>query len=180
MANRRVHRGQGARARSAACYAIGGAWVSDAKSRKLGCEVCRAKPDDDIEQIATGSWTWWHPNGAIEKQGSLDGGKQVGHWSFFYDNAQMMLTGDYNAGKEQGAWAGFYRAGQKRFTGGLRCGQPAGAWTSWYEDGKPLSEGAYRAGKKAGGWTYYDRSGKPEHKTYSPRILSAARSVDPA
>jgi len=150
----------------AACMKMAGDWVADAKKRQLGCQVCRAKPDDSIEQIPTGMWTWWHPNGQIEKQGALDAGKQVGRWSFFYDNGKSMLEGDYAAGAEQGNWLGYYRTGEKRVEGAYSGGKPSGTWTSWYETGKPMSVGNYADGKKAGEWTYYDRSGKPEKVTY--------------
>ena len=150
----------------ASCDKIGGDWVADAKKRELGCQVCRAKPDDSIEQIATGVWTWWHPNGQIEKQGALDSGKQVGRWSFFYDNGKPMLEGDYAAGAEQGSWLGYYRSGDKRVEGAYTGGKPSGTWTSWYETGNPMSEGRYDGGKKTGEWIYYDRSGKPEKVSY--------------
>lgn len=149
-----------------ACRKMAGDWVADPEKRMLGCQVCRARPDDSIEQIATGPWMWWHPNGQLEKQGTLDAGKQVGRWSFFFDNGKPMLAGDYADGHERGAWQGFYREGARRFEGAYEAGKPTGTWQSWYESGAPMSEGRYEAGKKVGAWTYYDRSGKPEHVTY--------------
>ncbi len=149
------------------CATIGGTWVGDSTKRMLGCQVCRAKPDDSIEQIQTGTWTWWHANGQIEKQGALDDGKQVGHWSFFYDNGKPMLSGDYAMGAERGPWIGAYRNGQRRFEGSYADGKPVGEWTSWQDTGAVLSHGSYSTdGVKIGTWSYYDTNPAGEQVTY--------------
>src|SRR5262249_35048233 len=136
-----------------ACLNKGGQWNADSEKRSLGCQVCRAKPDDTIEPVGTGRWTFWHRNGVIEKQGDLDEGRQVGSWRFNYDNGQKMLEGLFKEGKEVGAWSGWYRGGQLRFRGAYADGEPVGEWTSLYPDGKPLSAGRYDAGQKVGRWT---------------------------
>jgi antitoxin component YwqK of YwqJK toxin-antitoxin module len=141
------------------CEAKRGDWAADYEKRALGCRVCRAKPDDSIMAVGIGHWTWWHPNGVIEKEGDLLDGKPDGHWIFNFDNGKPMLEGTYTDAKEGGPWAGYYRAGEKRFKGGYREGDPDGDWISWYPDGKVLSQGHYDAGKKTGHWLYYDQSG---------------------
>src|SRR5262249_40523285 len=150
----------------AACARVDGDWVADGEKRVLGCQVCRVKPDDTIVKVGVGRWTFWHPNGAIEKQGDLVEGKQQGTWSFFYDNGQKMLAGDFRGGEEEGRWTGCYREGQPRFRGAYLDGAPVGEWTSFYPDGKPLSVGRYDRGKKAGRWTYYGKSGKTDEVEY--------------
>lgn len=148
------------------CARLSGNWFGDPEKRMLGCQVCRAKPDDSIDKIETGVWTWWHPNGGIEKRGGLDNGKQVGHWEFFFDNSALMLEGEFVDGKEQGDWKGYYRTGKPRFEGAYKDGQPTGEWTSWQEAGAVLSKGSYEAGKRKGTWHYYNAAGGVETVTY--------------
>jgi len=85
---------------AAACADLRGDWVADAEKRFLGCQVCRALPDDSVEAIGFGHWTFWHPNGQIEKEGNLVSGEKVGVWRFNYDNGAKMLEGEFKGGKE--------------------------------------------------------------------------------
>jgi antitoxin component YwqK of YwqJK toxin-antitoxin module len=149
------------------CRAWGGAWVSDVEKGRLGCQVCRAKPDDTIEPVDVGVWTYWHSDGTLEKRGELVEGKPVGHWEYFHDNGALMLEGDYDGGVEEGAWKGFYRSGQPRFVGGYVAGKPTGEWTSFHPDGGVLSVGRYETGQKVGRWRYHTKAA-PEEVDYAP------------
>jgi hypothetical protein len=142
-----------------ACGRYGGQWKADGEQRTLGCLVCRARPDDQVELIGIGLWTYWHPTGGIEKQGTLVEGKPSGEWKFFHDNGAVMMRGEFDGGVEEGKWHGGYRSGEPRFEGAYVEGQPDGLWTSWLTDGGVLSVGRYDHGKKVGEWKY-ERGGK--------------------
>ncbi len=141
------------------CTRWGGVWSADGEKRTLGCLVCRARPDDSIELLAVGVWTFWHPGGGIEKQGALAEGKPSGGWKYFHDNGAVMMRGAFDGGVEVGAWTGAYRSGQLRFEGAYVEGKPDGLWTSWLTDGGVLSVGRYEKGVKVGAWKY-ERNGQ--------------------
>jgi antitoxin component YwqK of YwqJK toxin-antitoxin module len=141
------------------CGRLAGVWSADGEQRTLGCLVCRARPEDQIELVGVGVWTYWHPSGGIEKQGALVEGKQSGEWVFFHDNGGVMMRGHFDGGVEIGAWSGAYRTGQPRFEGAYADGLPDQTWTSWSPDGGVMSVGRYVAGKKVGEWKY-ERAGQ--------------------
>src|SRR5262249_41356574 len=94
-----------------ACARLGGEWVADAEKRALGCQVCRPAADDSpsptaIGHVGYGRWTWWHPNGVVERSGELVAGERQGPWIFNYDNGAAMLSGEFANGKEAGVWSG--------------------------------------------------------------------------
>lgn len=137
-----------------ACEQMKGVWHADGEKRTLGCLVCRAGSDDVIQQVGAGVWTYWHPNGFIEKQGELIEGKPSGVWRFFHDNGEVMMRGAFDAGVETGDWSGAYRSGQPRFRGSYVDGKPDGLWVSHLQDGGVLSVGRYEKGVKVGPWQY--------------------------
>lgn len=149
-----------------ACAQRQGEWVVDGDKRRLGCQVCRAeqsaKGEDLVVMVNVGRWTYWHPNGAVEREGQFVEGRPAGRWQYFYDNRQLMLTGSYADGKEVGPWLGYYREGQPRFHGGYQDGAPEGDWISSYPDGRPRSKGRYHQGARVGRWTFWDREGQAE------------------
>lgn len=149
------------------CRQWGGNWVSDVEKGTLGCQVCRAKPDDTISWVGAGVWTFWHSDGTLEKRGELVEGRPTGHWEYFHDNGAVMLEGDFDGGVEEGAWRGFYRSGQPRFVGGYVAGKPEGEWTSFHPDGGVLSIGRYLNGERVGRWRYVTK-GAPEEVDYVP------------
>lgn len=140
-----------------ACARVRGQWAPDAEKRALGCLVCRAKEDDAIDLVGVGVWTFWHPNGAVEKQGPLVEGRPQGEWRYFHDNGAEMMRGGFDGGVEWGRWSGAYRDGQKRFEGDYLAGRSTGVWTSWLPDGGLLSQGRYEQGLKVGAWLYEKR-----------------------
>jgi antitoxin component YwqK of YwqJK toxin-antitoxin module len=148
-----------------ACFEKQGTWLADGEKRALGCQVCRARPDDTVEQVGVGVWTFWHPSGEIEKQGSLEEGRPQGTWRFFHDNGRPMLEGTFVGGAEEGQWTGYYRDGTVRFKGRYAAGQPVGEWTSFAADAGVISEGSYDGGAKVGRWRYLTR-GKSEVVDY--------------
>ena len=159
MASRRARR-------SNLCRRWLGSWEADGEKRALGCLVCRPQPDDSILQVGVGLWRYWHPSGALEKEGELVEGKPNGPWRFFYDNGQRMLEGAFKDGQEEGRWVGDYRDGQPRFRGAYKAGKPEGEWRSFFSDGGVLSVGRYAGGAKVGTWRY-EEGGKAEEVDYS-------------
>jgi antitoxin component YwqK of YwqJK toxin-antitoxin module len=153
------------------CSELGGAWVSDPQQRTLGCQVCRAENEEDdgpITKIGLGVWTWWYPNGVVEKRGKMADGKREGGWQYWFDNGQLMLEGALAADKEQGRWTGHYRDGKPRFAGSYQDGASDGDWTSFHADGTTAAAGRYDAGKKVGRWTYHHPGGaKKEEGDYA-------------
>ena len=141
------------------CSRMGGVWTPDGEQRTLGCVVCRARPEDLVELVGIGLWTYWHPSGGVEKQGFLVEGKPAGEWKFFHDTGEVMMRGHFDGGVEAGPWMGGYRTGQPRFEGAYADGQPDQLWTSWLIDGGVMSVGRYANGKKVFEWKY-DRGGK--------------------
>ena len=149
-----------------ACRRLLGSWEADGDTRPLGCLVCRPQPDASILQVGVGLWRYWHPSGALEKEGELAEGKPNGAWRFFYDNTQPMLEGTFRNGKEDGRWVGAYRDGRPRFRGAYQAGKPEGEWRSFLPDGGVLSVGRYTGGSKVGTWRY-EEHGKLEEVDYS-------------
>lgn len=149
------------------CGDFAGKWSPDVEKGTLGCLVCRVKPDDTVFWVGAGRWTFWHPDGRLEKRGQLVEGKPTGHWEYFHDTGTVMLEGDFDGGVEEGDWRGFYRDGTARFIGGYLEGKPTGEWTSYHPDGGLLSVGRYQAGQKVGTWKYLTRA-TPEEVSYPP------------
>lgn len=161
---------------AAQCRRWGGRWTPDVEKGSLGCQVCRAKPDDTVEWLGVGVWSFWHSDGTLEKRGNLVEGRPTGHWEYFHDTGTVMLEGDYDGGVEEGTWKGFYRSGTQRVVGGYVGGRPEGEWSSFHPDGGLLSVGRYERGEKVGRWRYLTKA-KPEEVVYVPD--AGARSTTP-
>jgi antitoxin component YwqK of YwqJK toxin-antitoxin module len=150
------------------CTRMKGAWTADGEKRTLGCLVCRAREDDSLELVPMGVWTFWHPSGGMEKQGTLVEGRLEGAWKYFHDNGSVMMEGTFDGGVEAGLWRGSWRTGQPRFEGAYVEGKPDGVWTSWLADGGVLSVGRYAKGEKVGEWKY-EKNGKLVVETQAER-----------
>src|SRR5262245_32526345 len=57
---------------------------------------------DSLGKIRHGEFTWFYPNGNLEKKGSFDNNKREGQWIGYHANGNMSDSAFYVAGKRNG------------------------------------------------------------------------------
>ena len=58
---------------------------------KKGASTCQG----ELQSIGVGTWTFWHSNGQIKKQGEFRDGKKEGKWKAWYANGQKAEEAEY-------------------------------------------------------------------------------------
>ena len=136
-----------------------------------------------MRDFEDGPWTFYGPDGAVEKAGQYDNGKQSGFWRFYFSGGRPRAEGLYHRGRRLGPWQVWTEAGatrvqdfgqqagvqlvrelwpdtqQVRRAGVLQNGVPAGRWSSFHRNGKERLACGMAAGGPAGTFDARDEQG---------------------
>ena len=148
--------------------------------------------------LATGKWTFYHPNGTVAKElkyinGHPDGEVQIfgkegkllaeraykegvreGKWTIYgKEDKQILREENYREGKPDGEWKIWYSNGQLRQLANFAAGQREGMATEWTQLGEKRGEAMFVAGKRDGKTTLWQRDG-----TIIERIYKAGDLVE--
>ncbi|MEX0819921.1 MAG: hypothetical protein WD070_10005 [Pirellulaceae bacterium] len=96
-------------------------------------EITRSETAD--EDVKTGKWTEWHPNGTVKFEGTFEAGVPVDQHVWWHPNGQKMLAGTYDSGMQEGRWTEWHASGMKQIEGDYIAGTKTGTWTTWSEEG---------------------------------------------
>jgi len=83
-----------------------------------------------------GTFTAWHKNGQLSKQGEFRYNLPVGKIDFWFENGQKQMEGRYVDGRQEGVWTWWHGNGQKAIAGEYHDGNAVGKWTWWQPTGK--------------------------------------------
>ncbi|MHA7842299.1 MAG: toxin-antitoxin system YwqK family antitoxin [Winogradskyella sp.] len=100
----------------------------------------------------TDFWTFYYPDGTIEKKGHFYKGKKNGYWYFYTENNNLIKEGTYIANEANNWWI-FYednRTVKIQFKNGLKDG-----YALFYQNRQLKKAERYNADKKTGEWTSY-------------------------
>jgi antitoxin component YwqK of YwqJK toxin-antitoxin module len=62
----------------------------------------------DKNNLRTGYWEWYYPNGKLWYKGNFINGIQDGYWEFYYINGDLYKKGHYINGLEDGYWEEYH------------------------------------------------------------------------
>lgn len=147
--------------------------------------------------VATGEWTYHHPNGELAKkvtyvQGRPNGkievfgeegklvarreyknGLRVGQWdTYSADGEQKIREDHYRDGKANGVFKVWYSSGQLRREVTFAKGKQDGVAREWSQSGEKRAEINYKDGLKHGKATVWRLDGKVIKQTYNMGKLS--------
>ena len=83
-----------------------------------------------------GSFSMWHANGQLARQGEFRYNLPVGNFTLWYDNGQKKSEGTYVDGRQEGVWTWWHDNGQKAIAGEYHDGIVVGNWSWWNSIGK--------------------------------------------
>ena len=110
------------------------------------------------DSVHIGTWTWWHPNGKVFRQGKYDNlGHKIGVWRTFYNDGQKheeyVMTGS-------GTSCTWYENGSKQSEVPVVDGKKDGTFKSWYANGQQKDEIFYENGSRQGKTREWHENGK--------------------
>lgn len=88
-------------------------------------------------------WSYYFPNGNIQKQICYKEGKPFDKAEFYYENGGIKTEGEYD-----------------------EFGLKTGEWMQYHNKGRLKSKGNYSQGKKVKEWYYFDHEGRLESEVY--------------
>jgi antitoxin component YwqK of YwqJK toxin-antitoxin module/Tfp pilus assembly protein PilF len=110
-----------------------------------------------------GEWTFFHPNGAMQAQGSYDNKPQkTGEWKYYFDNGQMSLKEDIDNNAGTLEYVAYYRNGNKKESGTKLRGTLDGLYTEFHPNGAKKREIDVKNGSASGMFKKYDFNGTLE------------------
>lgn len=109
-----------------------------------------------------GLWTFYYPNGQLEKKGVYNYGEKEGIWLNYWHNGQLFRKGEYKGGVKEGFWTDFHENGQLWDVGFYKSGLKENSWKTYWINGQLYSEGKYLKGALEGSWSYYKIDGKKD------------------
>ena len=129
-----------------------------------------------LEQIGTykngkydGDWTWYYPNGKIQKQEEFINGEPEGRYIEYDEVGNVIVTGSYFEGLKAGKWREV--SGDVVFEGEYRNDRQVGEWISYYTNGKLAFKGTFKGGYPDGEHYFYYPNGRlREIQSYSGGI----------
>ncbi len=137
-----------------------GEWSEDLEQRIVGCKVCRNSDQEGRVMVSMGVWQWWHPNGILEKKGTLIENKKNQLWEYFDDSGNLRSKGEYIDDQKNGKWLAYYDNGQLNYEGEFKLGQESGEWKIFHDNGNIASVGNYEQEKRIGVWKWYHLNGQ--------------------
>ena len=78
-----------------------------------------------------GLWTYWYPNGNIEREGYRNNGIKSGYWMYFYDACGKKSQGNYFNDFKYGLWTFWNRNGNKQSQGYFKKDIKNSFWVNW-------------------------------------------------
>jgi len=140
------------------------------------------------EELKTGEWASFYPNGQLRSKGFIANGQPRGYWMFYHSNGKKMARGMFTEGQfelgcvgsgnykmvavQTGNWTYWHSNGKVSIQCRLESNVYAqqrfeGKFTSFFENGQKESEGLYRNSERTGTWTYWYPNGQKKcEKTY--------------
>lgn len=95
-----------------------------------------------------GTWTSYHPTGAVDTTGTMKDGKRVGQWTQYYVNGNMRSQKTYDNDIQNGDVALYYQAGGIMAKGAFVADLEQGLWQVYTPDGKLARECTMTDGKE--------------------------------
>ena len=95
----------------------------------------------------TGTWNWWHPNGAPQIQGEFENDAATGTWIYWDKNGKELETLEYQAGTPlQGIRYEWWENGQLKSAEKWKKGKQHGTTYHWDRDGQLLKKAKWKKG----------------------------------
>ena len=111
-----------------------------------------------------GVWTFWYPNGQVQRTEQYTNGEMTGIWTGYFENG--LVSHVLNFTTDDAVY--YFSNGKKQSEGKIANNMvQLGHWTGWYEHGLKNFEGNYVNGTKDGLWIFYDIKGrKTDEQTF--------------
>lgn len=93
--------------------------------------------------LKEGSWSVYHPNGKLQKQGSILNGKEHGEYKEWYSNGNLRYEYHYDQGLKTGKWLSWYEDGTRYTERNFENNQLNGKVLVWDTDGDLAKEYDY-------------------------------------
>lgn len=104
-----------------------------------------------------GVWTYWYPNGQVQRTEQYSNGMMVGIWTGYFENGVVSHVLNFTTGDA----VYYFSNGKKQSEGKIANNMvQEGHWTGWYQHGLKNFEGNYVNGIKDGLWIFYDIKGR--------------------
>lgn len=112
------------------------------------------------EDVVTGPWEFYYPNGRLRSKGTFDNeGQRTGYWNYYYDNGQLKETSYYTNDMADGKSSVWFDNGVTYSKSTYHNDKKNGEETSYYFNGRIASVIYYKAGNKEGTARYYNVDG---------------------
>lgn len=113
------------------------------------------------KSLATGNWTYYHPDGTVAKKVSFISGYPDGEVRVFGKEGQLLAERAYKEGTREGLWVTYDQEGkQKLREENYRDGKAEGEWRIWYKNGQLRQLATFISGKREGLATEWTQVGK--------------------
>lgn len=118
-------------------------------------EKCTVRITRKGEEILSGRYTLFHPNGRVWAVGQHRDDEPVGKWTYWWETGTKSEVIDFASGRQT-----LYREdGSKELERQFRDGVWTGRSTEWHANGRKAAEGEYREGRQHGEWPTWDEQG---------------------
>jgi antitoxin component YwqK of YwqJK toxin-antitoxin module len=115
---------------------------------------------DSSQKIRHGEFTWYHPNGYLERKGRFDNNNYTGSWVSYHPNGIMMDSAYYVDRKKYGISLGWHYNGYMADST-FSYSDGTGISVQWFDNGIPSAAGRMSAGgKRNGKWQFFHKNGK--------------------
>lgn len=111
-----------------------------------------------------GTWTFYFPNGTIEKQLHYNQDSLDGPYIVYFENGVIQTEGSYALGLKEGQWVWRKADGGIDMQGGFIANNQNGPWEYYYSSGELSYKANFDNGKKSGEWNYFYKDGTPFKK----------------
>lgn len=136
---------------------------------RFGSGALRARGTyDGRNQV--GIWTYFHENGRVEANGSLDrSGKRTGEWVHYHPDGSIRARGRFRDDREDGVWTFSTPSGSTERVGQYDAGAQSGLWTDFHADGRLAGEGFLHRGQRIGTWRFSIDGGERMEREFPPQ-----------
>ncbi len=114
---------------------------------------------DNKDNIYTGTYTEFFPNGNTRIILSLKDGKKDGITYIYFDNKQLKEQQSFESGKPNGEWITFNITGDTSAIAHYLEGKKHGEWKVWDDNHTLRFKMYYSKGNKTGTWEMFDTKG---------------------
>jgi len=117
-------------------------------------------PEDIPRKGREGKWTFYHPEGGVDVEGTFKEGREEGVFTWWYPDGKPRQRGSFRQGRRQGSWEAWHETGNLRWRGSFQDGREEGEAASFHPNGIQSSRGNYQAGKEEGEWVFSRPNGR--------------------